>query len=670
MKTLVNVLRWTVAMWAAVSVGVLWCVVGVASGTDPAPPAVPAVVIDFGACGAFNPASLTTTVPYWDQADKCGACVATSGCGFCHSTMQCLPGTTAGPSVEVPCPDWLFASADACPQNPHCDRLVDCTSCAVADSCAWCASKSLCLTVEDTYTAACRGTVFDLPCPTTYVADNQGTPLLLYHFDTRLITTLVVGNLAVVADPVFGGGGLVVQGPRPYDNDSYRTSVDAAGVSVDSAGPIDLRAGNGTTMNVAGGAVNIQAGSGTNINRGKGGSVSISAGDAYGLKLQGGSAVGGDVAVSAGQSKEGVGGNIKLTGGSSSVTGGSIFLVSGGSTTARSGTITLSTAAAPILSGPVVFTTGKASSSGTLSISSGDASIAGAVSMQPGASTAVGAAGAKISVVGSTAATATGGTVKVLSGTSSLTSSGDVTVLTAGAPVQSGNVLVGTGTAAKGVSGSVYVATGSTSDASKMPAGDIVFVVGQDSGALQSGSVIATGGATKGGAAGGIQLSGGDILGPSIDITSHGGVIEIRGGSSKTSVPTSQGGDIRLSGGSALAGAGGDIALTSGRSEASNSGDVMVNTAVAQTDSGTIDITTGAATFGQSGDLSLNTGNALQGRAGVVQIQSGMSQGGAGSDISLKSGASASMAGGNIVLESGQSGTATSGEIKVGSADS
>ncbi|ETV91112.1 hypothetical protein H310_14209 [Aphanomyces invadans] len=539
------------------------------------------------------------------------------------------------------------------PRMRHCDLLVDCTSCAVADSCAWCASKSLCLTVEDTYTAACRGTVFDPPCPATFVADNQ-----------------VVGNLAVVADPVFGGGSLSVEGTRPLDKNSYRTSVDATGVSVDSAGSIDLKAGDATTMNVYGHSVNIEAGSGTSLNRGRGGSVLLAAGVGHGVERQGGSGVGGDVTVSGGESKEATGGNVKLIGGSSTLIGGAILISSGGSSTGSSGPVTMSTGPAPLHSGPVVLKTGTSSSSGPVFISTGDASIAGAIAMQPGESSAIGSVGSKITLAGGSSTSATGGTIKLTSGESARTTSGDISVLSSSAPIQSGNVLLGTGTAAKGVSGSVYVATGATSDDSKKAAGDIVLVIGEDSGALQSGSVIATGGPTKGGAAGGIQLSGGDIMAESVDTTSRGGVVDIRGGSSKTCEPTSRGGNVRIEGGSALAGAGGGIAFTSGRSEASNSGDVRINTAVAQTDSGVVSISSGASTFSQSGDVTLTTGDALQGKAGFVKIQTGLSQGGAASDITLNSGASTSLTGGNIVLETGKSGTAASGDIKIGSANS
>jgi hypothetical protein len=122
-------------------------------------------------CDAFNPPS-TLSVPYWEQADKCGACVATPGCGFCHSTMQCLAGTSMGPSA-IPCPDWII-DATECPIDPHCEKLVDCTTCVTSDACAWCASSTTCMTIEETYDSGCRGTVFDPPCPATYVADNKG----------------------------------------------------------------------------------------------------------------------------------------------------------------------------------------------------------------------------------------------------------------------------------------------------------------------------------------------------------------------------------------------------------------------------------------------------------------------------------------------------------------
>jgi hypothetical protein len=59
------------------------------------------------------------------------------------------------------------------------------------------------MTIEETFVAGCRGTVYDQPCPSTFVSENR-----------------VVGNLYVQPDSVFGGGELFVGG-ETTDGDSF-----------------------------------------------------------------------------------------------------------------------------------------------------------------------------------------------------------------------------------------------------------------------------------------------------------------------------------------------------------------------------------------------------------------------------------------------------------------
>lgn len=109
---------------------------------------------------------------YWDMVEICMPCLATEGCGFCHSTLQCIEGDVSGPFSGPPCPDWL-ASTEDCPSTPECTKLTDCSSCAGTEECAWCASESSCMTIEATYTTNCRGTVFDAPCPNSYIGGKR-----------------------------------------------------------------------------------------------------------------------------------------------------------------------------------------------------------------------------------------------------------------------------------------------------------------------------------------------------------------------------------------------------------------------------------------------------------------------------------------------------------------
>ncbi|GMH56019.1 hypothetical protein TrRE_jg12439, partial [Triparma retinervis] len=132
---------------------------------------------------------------YWTEVGKCGGCLATAGCGYCLSTLTCLDGTADGPGDGSPCPNWL-SEPSGCPVIPRCNVFNNCGDCASSSDCAWCASQNLCMTISEVYSNDCTGTVFDAPCPVTYVTENT-----------------VVGNLVVVADSQFGGGEVSFEGP-------------------------------------------------------------------------------------------------------------------------------------------------------------------------------------------------------------------------------------------------------------------------------------------------------------------------------------------------------------------------------------------------------------------------------------------------------------------------
>ncbi|CAM9928839.1 unnamed protein product, partial [Ectocarpus sp. 8 AP-2014] len=99
----------------------------------------------------------------------CTSCVGVGGCGYCLSTLQCVDGTSSGPSDGSPCPTWI-SEPDVCPETPRCGEYPECTTCAEDEDCAWCASEGACVTVSEIFSTDCRGTVFDLPCPTSFVA--------------------------------------------------------------------------------------------------------------------------------------------------------------------------------------------------------------------------------------------------------------------------------------------------------------------------------------------------------------------------------------------------------------------------------------------------------------------------------------------------------------------
>lgn len=76
------------------------------------------------------------------------------------------------PVVAPPSPGPCCDSVPPClAVTPAChEYTVDgCAGCAGRDECAWCASLQQCMTVSEIFSANCRGQVFDLPCPESFV---------------------------------------------------------------------------------------------------------------------------------------------------------------------------------------------------------------------------------------------------------------------------------------------------------------------------------------------------------------------------------------------------------------------------------------------------------------------------------------------------------------------
>ena len=220
-------------------------------------------------CNTFNSNADGT---YWDEVQNCTSCAAAQECGFCLSTLQCVAGDALGPLDGSPCPSWV-AEPSVCPIPPTCGEYDSCSSCASADDCAWCASENTCLTVSEVFSQNCRGTVFDVPCPASFVGVNR-----------------VIGNLVVEQDPIFGGGHLEVSGSTNYSSNKFRLTVNSTEATLKSANKIELTAGDNNQINTPGGSVSILAGAGTSLNRGAGGQISLQAGHAHGV-LNGGGAV-------------------------------------------------------------------------------------------------------------------------------------------------------------------------------------------------------------------------------------------------------------------------------------------------------------------------------------------------------------------------------------------
>ena len=58
---------------------------------------------------------------------------------------------------------------------PRCADKTNCTACVESDECAWCGSQSKCVTVSEVFLEDCRGTVFDPPCPSSFVQSKATT---------------------------------------------------------------------------------------------------------------------------------------------------------------------------------------------------------------------------------------------------------------------------------------------------------------------------------------------------------------------------------------------------------------------------------------------------------------------------------------------------------------
>jgi hypothetical protein len=179
------------------------------------------------------------------------------------STLRCVAGDLLGPIDGTPCPDWAF-EAPKCPLLPTCHHHTNCGSCAGVEDCAWCASEKRCLTISEIYSENCRGTVFDLPCPASFVGVNR-----------------IVGNLVVEPDPLFGGGHLRVGGnvtDAGGNAQPFGLVVDSTAATLTSADDARIVAGDKSGVNTQGGDVILRAGQGTSVDRGQGGTGACGSG--------------------------------------------------------------------------------------------------------------------------------------------------------------------------------------------------------------------------------------------------------------------------------------------------------------------------------------------------------------------------------------------------------
>ncbi|KAJ8603997.1 hypothetical protein CTAYLR_003387 [Chrysophaeum taylorii] len=472
----------------------------------------------------------------------CNACTARRGCGFCLSSGACLRGDDAGPA-GVFCPTW-HATTTSCPIQPTCDDHPTCGACVVDDSCAWCASEQRCMDLAQVYvfdenndhfllsknttdprlrrfSRDCHSAVFDAPCPSSWVPETR-----------------VVGNFALDRDDAGDGAEIEITGSAP-DGASFELLVNDEFVSLVSAAEVLMTAGDSEAVNTRAGGGLVQGGQGSILEGGDGGSVLLSAGFGNGQSALGPAGDGGNIELVAGQSIEGFGGGIVVLGGDGKTgPGGNVQLITGHSSkkssggimlsTPPSGTIAIRTGATDRATGRVVFSTGASprSQAGTIQLAAG------------------------------TGGSNTGGRLRAIvfsTGAHESAQSGALYLMTANAgnDGSSGNVIIQSGAGTTGTSGTLTLATGEAEGSTGR--------ISVDAGAsyLSEGSNVLLN-AGSGFSGGGVTVGGGACTAESA-YAFAGGDVDVTGGSALGSGST--GGDVQLCGGESERGSSGRILL-------------------------------------------------------------------------------------------------------------
>ena len=76
---------------------------------------------------------------------SCGACAGQPTCGWCKATLQCMTGTSAGPTAGSCVGEWAWTrSACTAASSDSCRRQGNCTLCRLQSSCGWCEDSDTC----------------------------------------------------------------------------------------------------------------------------------------------------------------------------------------------------------------------------------------------------------------------------------------------------------------------------------------------------------------------------------------------------------------------------------------------------------------------------------------------------------------------------------------------
>lgn len=115
-------------------------------------------------CSSLSPPA---NLKYWETMTYCPACATMWDCGFCRSTMECVPGNKFEAFQRegyATCEDYIFVQGD-CPRQPDCKFALGCDTCSNMDGCAWCSSSAACIPVEEAIGSTCDSLVLSPPCP-------------------------------------------------------------------------------------------------------------------------------------------------------------------------------------------------------------------------------------------------------------------------------------------------------------------------------------------------------------------------------------------------------------------------------------------------------------------------------------------------------------------------
>lgn len=93
------------------------------------------------------------------------------------------------------------------------------------------------------------------------------TKILLLYLIAPLIENILIGNLAVKADPTFGGGVVHISGSAVVEGEYllHHLIMNSTEFDVLSGGGVSIESGNSSSFNGVGGEVSISSGSGNSL---------------------------------------------------------------------------------------------------------------------------------------------------------------------------------------------------------------------------------------------------------------------------------------------------------------------------------------------------------------------------------------------------------------------